>query len=75
MLQGCVVEIEGRKKSRFWVFSLVDPSGLNLLRMSSESEKEVETWVQASHFLTKLFNALLLPRPYSSYETLQSNEQ
>ena len=45
-LQGCVVELEGKKRGRYWTFSVVDPSGLSLLRMSTESEKEAEKWVE-----------------------------
>lgn len=46
VLQGCVVEVEGRKRGKYWTFSVVDPSGLNLLRMSSENEREAGLWVE-----------------------------
>lgn len=40
------MEVEGKKRGKYWTFSVVDPSGLNLLRMSSENEKEAGKWVQ-----------------------------
>lgn len=43
--QGCVIEIEGKKRGRYSTFSVVDPSGLNLLRMSSENDVEAGRWV------------------------------
>ena len=41
-----MVELEGQKRARYWTFSVVDPSGLNLLRMSSESKEEMERWIE-----------------------------
>jgi hypothetical protein len=34
--QGCIVEWEGLKKGKYWVFNLVGPDGLLLVRASSE---------------------------------------
>ena len=45
-VQDCIVEVEGRKRERYWTFSVVDQSGLSLMRISTESEKEAEGWIQ-----------------------------
>lgn len=45
-VQGCVVELEGKKRGKYWTFSIVDPSGLNLVRMSSENQAESEKWIK-----------------------------
>lgn len=44
--QGCIVEVEGRKRDKYWTFSVIDQSGLSLLRMSTQNEKDAESWVQ-----------------------------
>ncbi len=43
-----MVELEGQKRGKYWTFSIVDPSGLNLLRMSSENQAESEKWIRVS---------------------------
>lgn len=55
MPQGCVVELEGKKRGKYWTFSIVDPSGLNLVRMSSENHAESEKWIKVwtGGFLSK----------------------
>ncbi|CAL8469029.1 g8570 [Coccomyxa elongata] len=44
---GCIVEWEGRKKDNFFCFSVVDRSGLSLMRMSTSDANDAAVWVQA----------------------------
>lgn len=41
------VEVEGMKRGRFWAFSLIDPAGGSLLRLSTEHKPDGELWVAA----------------------------
>ncbi len=45
-LQGCIVEWEGKKKGKYTVFSVVDRTGLSLMRMSTSDGNEAIAWVQ-----------------------------
>ncbi|KAK9820951.1 hypothetical protein WJX81_004802 [Elliptochloris bilobata] len=44
---GCIVEVEGQKKGRFWTFGVVDRGGISLLRMSTADEHAADAWVKA----------------------------
>ena len=46
------MEVEGRKRDKYWTFSVIDQSGLSLLRMSTQNEKDAESWVQVNMLLT-----------------------
>lgn len=41
------MEWEGRKKDNFFCFSVVDRSGLSLMRMSTSDANDAAVWVQA----------------------------
>ena len=43
-MQGCVVEWEGLKR-KYWTFSVVNRSGMSLVRVSSSSASDAEAWV------------------------------
>ncbi len=45
-VQGCIVEWEGRKKDNYFCFSVVDRSGLSLMRMSTSDANDAAVWVQ-----------------------------
>ncbi len=45
--QGCIVEVEGLKKARFWTFGVVDRGGISLMRMSTADGQAADAWVQA----------------------------
>jgi len=45
--QGCIVEVEGLKKERFWTFGVVDRGGISLMRLSTADGQAADAWVQA----------------------------
>ena len=45
--QGCIVEVEGVKKDRFWTFGVVDRGGISLMRLSTADGQAADAWVQA----------------------------
>ena len=46
-LQGCILEVEGKKKGQFHVFSVVDRAGFSLMRMSTSDTNNANAWLQA----------------------------
>jgi diacylglycerol O-acyltransferase-1 len=46
-LEGTFVEIEGLKRRKYWTFRVVDPLGVDLIRLSTESHSEMTAWVEA----------------------------
>eukprot|EP00241_Pyramimonas_parkeae_P003563 CAMPEP_0114255748 /NCGR_PEP_ID=MMETSP0058-20121206/17740_1 /TAXON_ID=36894 /ORGANISM="Pyramimonas parkeae, CCMP726" /LENGTH=642 /DNA_ID=CAMNT_0001370179 /DNA_START=41 /DNA_END=1969 /DNA_ORIENTATION=+ len=45
--KSVTVEVEGYKVNKFWTFSLIDPEGGSLLRLSTENQADGEVWVAA----------------------------
>ena len=52
--QGCIVEWEGTKKNHFHCFSVVDRSGLSLMRMSTSDANDAAVWVQVCLILDSM---------------------
>jgi hypothetical protein len=44
--QGCILECEGKKKGQFHVFSVVDPAGFSLMRMSTSDPNDAAAWLR-----------------------------
>lgn len=42
--QGCVVEWEGRKRD-YWTFSVINRSGMSLVRVSTSASTDAQSWV------------------------------
>jgi hypothetical protein len=42
------VEWEGKKKGKFFCFSVVDRAGLSLMRMSTSASNDATAWVQVA---------------------------
>ena len=47
------MEWEGKKKGQYHVFSVVDRTGLSLMRMSTSDPNEAEAWAQVLQIRTQ----------------------